>query len=1038
LIADTFDRPNSPAVGEGWVEVEPAGTAVSIAANRLFFAESSDAVNRPLVRRNFSRVDTGTLQWDFDFDWNRTGTEATYRFLMQLGDGSIMSDASQNGGAGVNLIWTSINGTHQSLGYRKAGVNTPLAVVSGPRTISVVADLNARTYSVAVDGAVAGTGIPFDANVSLDTVRFFTDGLNETNFSGRTIDNLSIFLATEANSSPVADAGPDQEVAVGTTVDLDGNGSSDADGDSLTYTWNLISIPAGSTASLTGSATSGPSFLADLAGNFLVELVVNDGTDDSAPDTVAIVVSNTSGEPGPLNLQPLNGQTNVSINPTLEIGCSVPDTASAQYQIAASHDFSTVEYNSGESINDVCSHLAFAGLNPLTSYFWRGRVKNAQGDWSTWSQPTSFTTVEATPIFVNVFQDGNQNGNVEYAGTSDADIRGSALDPEGEPIRQWNQGAQDVLRTGRRLPGQPTDEIYRSLLQFEIEGRLTDPDAVINAYIELTGWHHTDSNHLFHAYNSMYELNRPWGEGASIQDENAGPGEVSWTYTALPDQWAIPGAASASDTDPGADRSETALVQMVATNQDGYKTYWSSKNLVDAVKGWIDDPASNYGVLIKAIDESSQQTLHQASRENPDVSFRPKLAIVSTEELQAPINDAPVALEQSVITGANIPLGLQLGYTDSDGPGPHTFAIVTPPGHGSLTGSGANRTYTPNFDYIGSDSFTWRVNDGQDDSSEAAVSITISETATLLSDTFDRPDNPEVGEGWVELQSTGLATVSITGSNANGNGKLFFDDTSDVPNRPLVRRSFSPVSTGNLQWEFDFDWSRTNPDAGYELWMQLGDSSLMVNPSSTATQSTGVGVNLRWGSFSNVDQSLVARQDATRGGPTALTVISGPTHLSVTADLASRTYSLSVDGALVASGLSFDQLGTVATLDSVRFFTNNLDEQNFSGRTIDNVLVSTAAENNTPPVADAGPDQAVPMGTTVDLDGNASADADGDTLSYFWILTSMPAESTASLTGSATAGPSFVADLAGVYEAELVVNDGTVDSPPDTVSVTAQ
>jgi hypothetical protein len=283
-----------------------------------------------------------------------------------------------------------------------------------------------------------------------------------------------------------------------------------------------------------------------------------------------------------------------------------------------------------------------------------------------------------------------------------------------------------------------------------------------------------------------------------------------------------------------------------------------------------------------------------------------------------------------------------------------------------------------------------------------------------------------------------LATVSITGSNANGNGKLFFDDTSDVPNRPLVRRSFSPVSTGNLQWEFDFDWSRTNPDAGYELWMQLGDSSLMVNPSSTATQSTGVGVNLRWGSFSNVDQSLVARQDATRGGPTALTVISGPTHLSVTADLASRTYSLSVDGALVASGLSFDQLGTVATLDSVRFFTNNLDEQNFSGRTIDNVLVSTAAENNTPPVADAGPDQAVPMGTTVDLDGNASADADGDTLSYFWILTSMPAESTASLTGSATAGPSFVADLAGVYEAELVVNDGTVDSPPDTVSVTAQ
>jgi hypothetical protein len=284
-----------------------------------------------------------------------------------------------------------------------------------------------------------------------------------------------------------------------------------------------------------------------------------------------------------------------------------------------------------------------------------------------------------------------------------------------------------------------------------------------------------------------------------------------------------------------------------------------------------------------------------------------------------------------------------------------------------------------------------------------------------------------------------LATVSITGTNANANGKLFFDDTSDVPNRPLVSRSFSPVSTGNLQWEFDFDWVRTNPDAGYEFWMQLGDSSLMVNPSSTATQSTGVGVNLRWGSFSNVDQSLVARQDATRGGPTALTVISGPTHLSVTADLDSRTYSLSVNGALVASGLSFDQLGTVATLDSVRFFTNNLDEQDFSGRTIDNVLVSTAAEDNTPPVADAGPDQeAVLSGATVHLDGSASSDADGDPLTFSWLLTSMPAGSTASLTGSATAGPSFIPDLAGVYQAELVVNDGTDDSLPDPLSVSAQ
>jgi hypothetical protein len=132
VLDDTFDRPDGPIVGEGWVESEPAGTAVAIAANKLFFATTSDAVNRPMVSRTFSPVATGTLQWDFDFDWARTGNEGTYRFLMQMGDGAVMSPNSQNAGAGVNLVWTSINGTHQSLGYRKSGVNTALAVLSGP------------------------------------------------------------------------------------------------------------------------------------------------------------------------------------------------------------------------------------------------------------------------------------------------------------------------------------------------------------------------------------------------------------------------------------------------------------------------------------------------------------------------------------------------------------------------------------------------------------------------------------------------------------------------------------------------------------------------------------------------------------------------------------------------------------------------------------------------------------------------------------------------------------------------------------------
>jgi sodium-dependent dicarboxylate transporter 2/3/5 len=90
-----------------------------------------------------------------------------------------------------------------------------------------------------------------------------------------------------------------------------------------------------------------------------------------------------------------------------------------------------------------------------------------------------------------------------------------------------------------------------------------------------------------------------------------------------------------------------------------------------------------------------------------------------------PIAGAPSAVSQSVKVGKDAPAQIILEGSDPDGE-PLTFRIIDKPSNGTLSGEGPEVTYTPHEDYTGTDSFTFKTNDGGIDSAAATVTITIS------------------------------------------------------------------------------------------------------------------------------------------------------------------------------------------------------------------------------------------------------------------------------------------------------------------------
>ena len=179
------------------------------------------------------------------------------------------NDVTFPGGSLVTLEGTAADVENDPLTYQWTQVGGPSVTLNAANTLNPSFTAPPKTNSVQV----------------LTFSLIANDG---TSNSAPNTVNVDIL----ANIGPSANAGPDAAAGGGTPVTLNGSGSTDGDGDPLTYSWTQTAGPA---VTLTGANTANPTFTAPVnttANQVLTfSLTVDDGLLSSAADTVDIAVS---------------------------------------------------------------------------------------------------------------------------------------------------------------------------------------------------------------------------------------------------------------------------------------------------------------------------------------------------------------------------------------------------------------------------------------------------------------------------------------------------------------------------------------------------------------------------------------------------------------------------------------------------------------------------------------------------------------------------------------------------------------------------
>ncbi|MDJ0749178.1 MAG: PKD domain-containing protein, partial [Woeseiaceae bacterium] len=855
---------------------------------------------------------------------------------------------------------------------------------------------------------------------------------------------------TVVDGIPTADAGPDQTVAEGAAVTLDGSGSVQTNGGTIvSYAWSQTGGPA--VANLAGADTSSPTFDAPSVAMDEVltfELTVTDDNGDTDTDTVAITVQNDIppvADAGP------DQSVDEGTNPVTLDGSGSSDAVGTIAAYSWSQSAGTaVVLNGGDTASPTFTAPQVGPGGDTLTFELTVTDDAAQSD-------TDTVDIVVNNVNVAPLADAGADQLVAEGASVNLDGTGSS-DPDGSIVAYaWTQTAGPTVTLNNATTATPDFAAPLVAAQTTLTFELTVTDDVgaqdtgtVDVVIDTFNLPPIANAGTDQTVTELTPVNL---DATGSSDPDGGIAAYAWTQTAGPGVTLVGGnTVTPSFTAPSVTTVEVLTFQLIVTDNDPLNPKQDTDTVDITVEPPNTPPTANAGPD-QSVAEQSAASLDGTGSADTDGSIA-SYAWTQTAGTSVTLTGAGTAMPTFTapsVDAAGETLTFELTVTDDDGDADTDLvdvdvindpALTAPPtavaGADQVVSAGdivtLNGTFSSDSDGTIT-AYAWTQTGGTtvtlNNANTAVATFTAPATPETLTFELQVTDNdaatgtdtltvrvnaPPIADAGADQLVVESSTVALDGTgSSDGDGNIAaYQWTQASGTVVILTNASTPIATF------------TAPTGPATLVFEL---TVTDNDSSTDTDTIEVRVNAAPTADAGPDQS-VDEQSAVSLDASASSDADG----TITGYAWTQTGGtvVTLTGANTATP-SFTAPAVSTTGQTLTFQVQVTDDDGATDTDTVDVQVNNDPTLSDPPTALAGPDQVVSTGAIVTLDGSASIDTDGTITAYQWTQISGISVSLANANAAVATFTAPTAPATLVFELEVTDNDSSTGT--DTIEV---